>query len=137
MIGNASKYALIGGKEVTLLETIPHAFTGEAVCVFEDDSGTHRFVSEREWGAGAEEFARYASERRLVTSESPGRDKIALFRSLFKGRDDVYGHGFAKRDGGIGYSPACANEGRGVARATRSRLPGRSAPIAPTASSFQ
>lgn len=110
MIGNASKYALIGGEEVTLLESIPHAFTGEAVCVFEDGSGAHRFVSKREWDAGTEEFVRYASEMHLVTSDSPGRDKIALFRSLFRGRDDVYGHGFTKRDGSIGYSPACANE---------------------------
>lgn len=111
MTGNVSKYALIGGKEVMLLESIPHASSGEVVCVFEDGFGARRFVSEREWDAGAEDFARYASERRLVTSESPGRDKVALFRSLFRGRDDVYGHGFAKRDGGIGYSPACANEG--------------------------
>lgn len=111
MTGKVSKYALIGGKEVTLLESISHASSGEVVCVFEDGSGAHRFVSEREWDAGAEEFARYALERRLVTSESPGRNKIALFRSLFRGRDDVYGHGFTKRDGSIGYSPACANEG--------------------------
>jgi len=110
MTGNASKYALIGGEEVTLLESIPHAFTGEVVCVFEDGSGNRHFVSKEEWDAGAEEFAHYASESHLVTSESAGRDKIALFRSLFKGRDDVYAHGFAKRDGGIGYSPACANE---------------------------
>jgi hypothetical protein len=26
MTGNASKYALIGGKEVTLLESIPHDY---------------------------------------------------------------------------------------------------------------
>ncbi len=122
MTGNVSKYALIGGKEVTLLESISHASSGEVVCVFEDGSGARRFVSEREWDAGAEEFARYASERRLVTSESPGRDKIALFRSLFRGRDDVYAHGFVKRDGGIGYSPACANEGtRRCPRYTKSK----------------
>lgn len=121
MTGNASKYALIGGNEVTLLEAIPHASSGEVICVFEDVSGTHHFVSKEEWDAGAEEFARYASERHLVTSESPGRDKIALFRSLFRGREDVYGHGFTKRDGSIGYSPACANEGtRRCPRYTRS-----------------
>ena len=75
MTGNASKYALIGGKEATLREAIPHAFTSEEVCVFEDGSGDRRFVSKEEWDTGAEEFARYASERHLVTSESPGRDK--------------------------------------------------------------
>ena len=110
MSGNVSKYALIGGKEVTLLESISHASSGEVVCVFEHSSGNRHFVSKEEWDAGAEEFARYAAEKHLVTSMSPGRDKIALFRSLFRGRDDVYAHGFAKRDGRIGYSPACANE---------------------------
>jgi hypothetical protein len=39
MTGNVSKYALIGGKEVTLLESISHASSGEVVCVFEDGSG--------------------------------------------------------------------------------------------------
>lgn len=111
MTDNVSKYALIGGKEVVLLEIIRHASSDEAICVFEDGPGDRRFVSKEEWDAGTKEFARYASERHLVTSMSPGRDKIALFRSLFRGRDDVYGHGFTKRDGSsIGYSPACANE---------------------------
>ena len=104
------KYALIDGRESILVEVILHAFSNEAIFVFEQDVGNRRYVSETEWIAGAEEFARYAAERRLVTSESPGRDKIALFRSLFRGRDDVYAHGFARKDGGIGYSPACANE---------------------------
>ena len=110
MTSRTPKYALIDGREVALVESISHAFSNETVCVFEDGTGNRRYVSEAEWITGAEEFARYAAERRLVTSESPGRDKIALFRSLFRGRDDVYAHGFARKDGGIGYSPACANE---------------------------
>ena len=37
--------------------------------------------------------------------------KIALFRSLFRGRDDVYPRRFeSRRTGKSGYSPACANE---------------------------
>lgn len=110
MINKTPKYALIDGLEAVLTESIPHALSSETVCVFEDGAGNRRYVSEVEWIAGAEEFACYAAERRLVTSESSGRDKIALFRSLFRGRDDVYAHGFARKDGGIGYSPACANE---------------------------
>jgi len=110
MTNRTPKYALIDGREVALVESISHAFSNETVCVFEDGAGNRRYVSEAEWITGAEEFARYAAERRLVTSESPGRDKIALFKSLFRGREDVYAHGFAKKDGGIGYSPACANE---------------------------
>lgn len=110
MTSKTPRYALIDGREFVLIESVPHALSNEAVCVFEDAAGARRYVSEVEWFAGAEEFARYAEERELVTSESPGRDKIALFRSLFRGRNDVYAHGFAKKDGSIGYSPACANE---------------------------
>jgi len=37
--------------------------------------------------------------------------KIALFRSLFRGRDDVYPRRFESRKSGrAGYAPACANE---------------------------
>ena len=110
MATNTPKYALIDGKEVVLLECVSHALSGNKAFVFEDGEGARRYVSETEWHAGAQEFARYAAERQLVTSESPAKDKIALFRSLFRGRDDVYAHGFAKRQGGIGYSPTCAHE---------------------------
>ena len=37
--------------------------------------------------------------------------KIALFRSLFRGRDDVYARRFVNlKTGKAGYAPACANE---------------------------
>ncbi|MFA5823581.1 MAG: hypothetical protein WC853_10985 [Thermodesulfovibrionales bacterium] len=37
-------------------------------------------------------------------------DKIALFRDLFRGREDVYPARWEARTGKSGYSPACANE---------------------------
>lgn len=38
-------------------------------------------------------------------------EKIALFRSLFRGREDVYPRRFESRSSGkSGYSPVCANE---------------------------
>ena len=41
---------------------------------------------------------------------SPDR-KIALFRSLFRGREDVYPRRFESVSSGrSGYAPACANE---------------------------
>lgn len=47
----------------------------------------------------------------LVTKDSPPAAKISLFRSLFRGRDDVYPRRFENRKTGrAGYSPACANE---------------------------
>jgi hypothetical protein len=51
--------------------------------------------------------------RRMVTVDrwSSPHAKIALFRSLFKGRDDVYPRRFeSRRTGKSGYAPACGNE---------------------------
>lgn len=42
---------------------------------------------------------------------SPPESKIALFRSLFRGRDDVYPRRFeSETSGKTGYQPACGNE---------------------------
>src|SRR5436309_10129210 len=47
----------------------------------------------------------------LVHHLSPPDSKIALFRSLFRGRDDVYARRFENRKNGkAGYAPACGNE---------------------------
>jgi hypothetical protein len=45
-----------------------------------------------------------------ITSDSPLETRIALFRSLFHGREDVYPIRWEGRKGNSGYSPACANE---------------------------
>jgi hypothetical protein len=46
-----------------------------------------------------------------VNRFSPTEAKIALFRSLFRGRDDVYPRRFeSRKTGKSGYSPVCANE---------------------------
>ena len=46
-----------------------------------------------------------------VTSRSPARDKVALFRSLFRGREDVYPKRWDNAAAGkSGYAPVCANE---------------------------
>jgi len=46
-----------------------------------------------------------------IHRHSAPEDKIALFRSLFRGREDVYPRRFeSRRTGKTGYSPVCANE---------------------------
>ena len=46
-----------------------------------------------------------------VTNQSSQDDKIALFRSLFRGREDVYPRRFESvKTGKAGYQPACRNE---------------------------
>ena len=47
----------------------------------------------------------------VVHRQSSPEAKIALFRSLFRGRDDVYPRRFeSRKTGKSGYQPACANE---------------------------
>src|SRR5712691_10527005 len=47
----------------------------------------------------------------LVDQRSSSEAKIALFRSLFRGREDVYARRFeSRKTGKSGYAPACGNE---------------------------
>ena len=49
--------------------------------------------------------------REVVTKDSAPEDKIALFRRLFRGREDVYPRRFeSTKTGKSGYQPACQNE---------------------------
>ena len=56
-----------------------------------------------------------------VDQTSSSQAKIALFRSLFRGREDVYPRRFeSRKTGRSGYAPACANEWvRGVCEKPR------------------
>jgi superfamily II DNA or RNA helicase len=45
-----------------------------------------------------------------INKNSPPEIKIALFRSLFRGREDVYAKRFETKTGKSGYSPVCRNE---------------------------
>jgi len=69
-----------------------------------------------------------------VSQESPAMEKIALFRSLFRGREDVYAVRWESKDGRSGYSPACVKdwdairagkpaERKKIERKTRTLLP--------------
>lgn len=50
-------------------------------------------------------------KNQTVTKDSPPDAKIELFRSLFRGRADVYPRRFeSRKTGKAGYQPACANE---------------------------
>jgi superfamily II DNA or RNA helicase/very-short-patch-repair endonuclease len=58
-----------------------------------------------------------------VHLQSPSQAKIALFRSLFRGREDVYARRFeSRKTGKSGYAPACGNEWvRGICEKPRIR----------------
>ena len=58
-----------------------------------------------------------------ITNQSSQEEKIALFRSLFRGREDVYPRRFESlKTGKAGYQPACRNEWvRGICEKPRIR----------------
>ena len=111
------KYAFFNNELYVSVKTIePVPTTGrDAAIVCRRASGNaaeaeERYVEQRLWLEAAFAVNETARSRGLVTSQSPAHEKIALFRSLFKGRPDVHAHGFSRKDGGIGYVPACENE---------------------------
>ena len=111
------KYAFFNNELYVSVKTIePVPTTGrDAAIVCRRASGNaaeaeERYVEQRLWREAASAVNETARSRGLVTSQSPAHEKIALFRSLFKGRPDVPAHGFRRKDGGIGYVPACENE---------------------------
>lgn len=52
-----------------------------------------------------------SSDSAIVTNQSPSEEKIKLFRSLFRGREDVYAkRWYSEKSGKSGYQPVCLNE---------------------------
>jgi superfamily II DNA or RNA helicase/very-short-patch-repair endonuclease len=71
--------------------------------------------------AGPEKVNSVDRRAGLVHQRSSSDEKIALFRSLFRGREDVYPRRFeSRKTGKSGYAPACSNEWvRGVCEKPR------------------
>ncbi|MFC7394012.1 TOTE conflict system archaeo-eukaryotic primase domain-containing protein [Scopulibacillus cellulosilyticus] len=60
---------------------------------------------------GISETTPLLNKNRIITKKSTIKDKIKLYRSLFKGRQDVYAQRWeSAKSGKSGYSPACQNE---------------------------
>jgi hypothetical protein len=58
-----------------------------------------------------EQFAILNPRAGMVDHRSSPEAKIALFRALFRGREDVYPRRCeSRKTGKTGYQPACANE---------------------------
>ena len=104
------QYALIGDKLFQFKKTVAHVSEPHNQIVICSNGPDIRYATLEEWEKAGESFDRRAQVEGIVTSASPARDKLELFRNLFTGRKDVYAHGYRRKDGGIGYTPACANE---------------------------
>ena len=72
---------------------------------------------------GAHEIESPSNKLPPTSNQSPQEEKIALFRSLFRGREDVYPRRFESlKTGKAGYQPACRNEWvRGICEKPRIR----------------
>lgn len=104
------QYALFGTAQFKYDQTIVHATDPHRQIVICNNGSDVRYATLEEWEEAGALFDERAQIEGIVTSASPARDKLELFRSLFTGRKDVYAHGYRRKDGGIGYTPACANE---------------------------
>lgn len=110
-MGNAMhQYALFGTAQFKYVQTITHISDQHRQIVICNNGSDVRYATLEEWEEAGALFDERAQIEGIVTSASPARDKLELFRSLFTGRKDVYAHGYRRKDGGIGYTPACANE---------------------------
>ena len=58
----------------------------------------------------SEPLVPFVAQTGVIHNESSREVKIALFRSLFRGREDVYPVRWERKDGRSGYSPACVLE---------------------------
>lgn len=65
---------------------------------------------EKELNEAGDDIVTEKYELREVHKGSSPQEKINLFMSLFKGRDDVYAKRWQNKGGKSGYSPACINE---------------------------
>lgn len=71
-----------------------------------------RFLRDQQAQSGFEKIGeRLATGITSLTNFSAEKEKIALFRSLFRGREDVYPRRFeSTKTGKKGYLPVCQNE---------------------------
>ena len=104
------QYALIGDKLFQFKRTVAHVSEPYSQIVICSSGPDIRYTTLEEWEKASDSFDRRTQAEDIITSASPARDKLELFRNLFTGRKDVYAHGYRRKDGGIGYTPACANE---------------------------
>ena len=104
------QYALIGDTLFQFKKAISHVSEPQSQIVICSNGPDIRYATLEEWEKAGRSFDKRAQAEGIVTSASPARDKLEFFRNLFTGRKDVYAHGYRRKDGGIGYAPACANE---------------------------
>lgn len=99
--------AIIDGQEYTLVEELPFLDGGNTLILCQDGSGKRAVCSEQLWIRCAIRDEHTAP----VHAHSASQEKIEYFRSVFKGREDVYARRYhSTTSGKSGYTPVCKNE---------------------------
>lgn len=76
-----------------------------------DKGGEIGALSAVEIKSGESKVHALSSNVVLVTNQNPSEEKIKLFRSLFRGREDIYAKRWhSEKSGKSGYQPVCLNE---------------------------
>lgn len=84
------------GRRVKLVKAIPHYVTKESYVELVCQETNQPFVISQ-----SQFDSHFTPENELST-----QDKLAIYRSLFRGREDVYAKSFVTPDGGIQYYPS-------------------------------
>ena len=98
--------ALIRGRSYHFLKQIASLEGGEPWILCADASGETFVCSEALW------LSSFPGEEQVapVYAQSPAREKIAFFLSLFRGREGLYAKRYYSASSGkSGYTPACRN----------------------------
>lgn len=97
----------VNGTEYTLLERLPVLGSEAAYILCVDNDGNRALCPEELW-RGSELAENQISS---VNTHSSAQQKIDLFLSLFKGREDVYAKRYhSAKTGKSGYTTVCKNE---------------------------
>lgn len=102
-----SETAVIGGREYRLVKLLPSVEDGRKYVLCEDGEGGQHVCPEDLWPRRETHPAQGGG----VCAASSAQEKIALFLSLFRGREDVCARRYySLRTGKSGYVPLCKNE---------------------------
>ena len=105
-----NKTVIQNGIPYTYIETLPLTDGSEFVVVCQNERGERFACPLEDW---KQQLNFEAAPGASVDYRSASNEKIALFRSLFRGRDDIYARRWHNaKTGKSGYSPACGNEWR-------------------------
>ena len=105
-----NRTAIFDSQRFTFVESLTALDSNSVTIICQDENGARFSCSSKAWEEHAEIMAPlYAGAS--VTNKSSTDDKIALFRTLFNGRNDVYAKRWINlKTGQSGYTPACKNE---------------------------